>query len=157
MTPRTRLVLLLAAYFAIGLLLGPKPASSLGQTPSPVTETPATASVGPPASTFIPVIDLFDPVWDIMNRPRQNKGCVGCHIAPGPSIGPWFGADRNAVLLTLLTGINPDGDIVDPIPVAGGRFGQLGTFLRNGIMPMGGQRWSAADLELLDRWLILFE
>lgn len=154
---RALLPVLLVVYLTAAVLLGPTPTPSHAQTPRPVSPTSRTGLVSPAAGPITRVPNPFDPVWEIMNRERQDKGCVNCHIAPDPRIGFWFGADKDSVLMTLVTGINPDGDVLDTIPVAGGRSGLLGSFLRNGIMPLGGQSWTDSDLVILDRWLVLFE
>jgi hypothetical protein len=101
--------------------------------------------------------DPFDAVFNIMNRPRSQKGCLGCHIGPERTTFTWFGWDRDSVLLTLETGIDPEGEELPRIPVEGGRFGILGTWLHEGIMPLGGTAWEKRDLKLLDRWLIQYE
>lgn len=154
---RVLLLILGAGYLAGAVLLGPTQAPSRAQDPRPGNTTPVTGAVGRPASGITPISHPFDAVWEIMNRPRADKGCVNCHIAPDPRIGFWFGADKESVLLTLVTGVNPIGDVLDVIPVEGGRFGLLGNWLRNGFMPLGGAPWDDDDLALLDRWLILFE
>lgn len=148
---------ILLTYLIAGVLLGPTPGPTPAQTPRPVSSISVSGTVSPVTSPITPVPNPFDPVWEIMNRDRQNKGCVNCHIAPDPRIGFWFGADKESVLFTLLTGINPNGDVLDTIPVEGGRFSLLGQWLHQGVMPLGGQQWDENDLLILDRWLILFE
>jgi hypothetical protein len=123
-----------------------------------VAAYPLLAPVAAPSRTFGPGPDLFGPVWDIMNRIPEKMGCVGCHIADQPAFGPWFGCDRDSVYNTLVTGVNPDGDLVfDPPLVDGGRSGTLGTNLHDGFMPLLGQPWGEKELAILDEWLITFE
>jgi len=116
------------------------------------------APVAAPSRTLGCGPDLFGPVWDIMNRIPENMGCVGCHIADEPSFGPWFGFDRDSVYTTLVTGVDPNGDLVfDPPLVDGGRSGTLAINLHNGFMPLRGQPWGDQELAILDDWLITFE
>jgi|SRR6516225_1454440 hypothetical protein len=123
-----------------------------------VAACPLLAPVAAPSRTFGPGPDLFGPVWDVMNRMPNKMGCVGCHIADRPAFGPWFGYDQDSVYTTLVTGVDPDGNVIfDPPPVDGGRSGTLGIFLHEGYMPLGGQRWGEKELALLDEWLITFE
>jgi len=50
--------------------------------------------------------DLFDPVWATMTQESggSSPGCRGCHIAPQPSFGPWFGDTREDVLSYFVNG-----------------------------------------------------
>jgi hypothetical protein len=123
-----------------------------------VVAYPPLAPVVAPSRAFGRGPDLFAPVWDIMNRPPEMMGCVGCHIADRPARGPWFGNDQDSVYTSLVTGVNPDGNVIfDPPPVTGGRSGTLGVNLHEGFMPLGGQRWGETELAILDEWLITFE
>jgi hypothetical protein len=44
--------------------------------------------------------NLFDPVYATMTQERggDSPGCRGCHIAPQPEFGPWFGDTEEDVL-----------------------------------------------------------
>jgi hypothetical protein len=110
-----------------------------------------------PVATPIRPLNPFDPVFAIMNRRPAQMGCVGCHIGPSPGLGPWFGPDKDTVLATLETGVTPDGEELSQIPVQGGRAGRLADFLREGVMPLGGQPWNDDQLAILDRWLMQYE
>jgi len=92
----------------------------------------------------------FDPVFAIMtqDRGRDSQGCRGCHIVEDPSmaIGPYFGNTQDEVENTFLT-------YGDGILIEGGRDSILATFLREGLMPLGGTPWCDAELELLYAWL----
>jgi len=92
----------------------------------------------------------FDPVFEIMTqvRGRDSQGCRGCHIVEDPSmaIGPYFGNTQDEVEDTFLT-------YGDGIYIEGGRDSILATFLREGLMPLGGTPWCDAELELLYAWL----
>jgi hypothetical protein len=103
--------------------------------------------------------DLFDPVFAIMNKDASgySPGCRGCHIGPGPGIGPWFGDNKNDVLLSLETGVSPDGIAFADPPVERGRAGLLADYLHGGRMPRGGDRWNEKRLAILDEWLITYE
>ena len=50
--------------------------------------------------------DLFDPVWATMTQDHggDSPGCRGCHIAPRPMFGPWFGDTEEDVLGYFLAG-----------------------------------------------------
>ncbi len=50
--------------------------------------------------------DLFDPVWATMTQQwgGDSPGCRGCHIAPRPTWGPWFGDTEDDVLRYFLEG-----------------------------------------------------
>jgi len=92
----------------------------------------------------------FDPVFEIMTqqRGRDSQGCRGCHLVEDPSmaIGPYFGNTQDEVEDYFLT-------YGDGILIEGGRDSILATFLREGLMPLGGILWCDAELELLYAWL----
>lgn len=92
----------------------------------------------------------FDPVFAIMTQDRgpDSQGCRGCHIVEDPSmaIGDYFGNTQDEVEDTLIT-------YEDGILIQGGRDSILATFLREGLMPLGGTPWCDAQLELLYAWL----
>lgn len=50
--------------------------------------------------------DLFDPVWATMTQEAgaDSPGCRGCHVAPQPGFGRWFGDTRDDVLSYFLDG-----------------------------------------------------
>jgi len=50
--------------------------------------------------------DLFDPVWATMTQDAGggSPGCRGCHVAPQPGFGRWFGDTRDDVLSYFLDG-----------------------------------------------------
>jgi hypothetical protein len=50
--------------------------------------------------------DPFDPVWATMTQEHggDSPGCRGCHIAPRPMFGPWFGDTEEEVLSYFLEG-----------------------------------------------------
>lgn len=62
------------------------------------------------------------------------------------AIGPYFGNTQDEVENTFLT-------YGDGILIEGGRDSILATFLREGLMPLGGTPWCDAELELLYAWL----
>ncbi len=101
--------------------------------------------------------DPFDPVWAIMDRAPSENGCRGCHVGKKPGEGFWFGSDRDSVLQTLETGVNPAGEELGYSPVDGGRAGWLAWYLYSGEMPLEGKPWNEEQLALLDAWLITYE
>src|SRR5262245_30885624 len=155
---RILLLALAAGYLATFALLGPASGPSRAQDRRPAGDTPLTPAVTQTGAAAFPVIvHPFDPVWAVMNRAPADNGCVGCHIAPQPVRGFWFGETREEVLETLETGVNPNGDVLQIIPVEGGRMSLLGLWLHAGVMPRNGTRWGEADLLWLDSWLMLYE
>jgi hypothetical protein len=120
---------------------------------------PAGGAARPPAPPIVIQGDLFDPVFAIMNDGRgpDSLGCRGCHIGPQPGFGPWWGDDRDTVLATLESGVTPDGQVLDPPPLDGGRKGILGRFVHQGTMPLGGMQWDDDSLAILDKWLQTYE
>ena len=50
--------------------------------------------------------DLFDPIWATMTQDagEGSPGCRGCHVAPQPGFGRWFGDTRDDVLSYFLDG-----------------------------------------------------
>jgi hypothetical protein len=102
-------------------------------------------------------LDLFGPVFSIMNNTGDNMGCIGCHIGDKPTGFLWFGGDQATVLQTFETGVTPDGEVIGPIPVDGGRNGLLAFLLHNGYMPRYGTPWGDDELALLDAWLSTYE
>lgn len=114
---------------------------------------------GPPQPIEAVPYDDFAPVFAIMNQQHdfQTMGCRGCHIGEAPAVGPWWGNDQDTVLQTLETGVNPDGRMLDPIPVVDGRNGLLGFYLHRGIMPVQGALWTTRELFSLDLWLKKYE
>src|SRR5262249_15775718 len=94
-----------------------------------VAAYPLFAPVAAPSRTYLCDRELFPPVFASMNRTPGNMGCVGCHIRDTPEgRGQWFGMpdDEESVYQTLVTGITPAGDVLDPPPAAGGRDSILG-------------------------------
>jgi hypothetical protein len=103
--------------------------------------------------------DLFDPVWATMTQEAgdNSPGCRGCHIAPQPGFGRWFGDTRDDVLSYFLDG--PGAALV-----AGCRESRLATALGlvDGvppIMPRDGRFWmdcpvaGLTELTDLGNWL----
>ncbi len=155
MKARILISALVVAALATAGLVGPTqtPSRADGSQKTPVA-SPAGVVVRPaPVGGWHP----FNAVYEIMNREPAQKGCVGCHINPAPAVGFWFGADRQSVLRTLETGVNPLGDDMGLIPVEGGRDSVMAVMLHFGIMPLGGEPWDDADLALLDFWLRMYE
>jgi hypothetical protein len=110
--------------------------------------------------------DPFDPVWNTMTQPAggDSPGCRGCHIAPQPGFGRWFGDTRDEVLSYFVDG---PGMFL----VAGCRNGRLATAL--GLVegqppfmprdaPIDGRFWmdcpdaGLTELTDLGNWLDLF-
>lgn len=56
--------------------------------------------------SFAEPTDPFDPVWNTMTQVEggDSPGCRGCHIAPEPGFGPWFGDTRDDVLAYFISG-----------------------------------------------------
>jgi len=50
--------------------------------------------------------DLFEPVYATMTQESggDSPGCRGCHIAPRPEFGPWFGDTQEEVRSFFLEG-----------------------------------------------------
>jgi|SRR6516225_7891148 len=136
--------LLLVAIAQAGSYLLSAPPSTF-DSPAPVDATPIGRS------------HAFDPVFAIMTQPRGDTGCRGCHIGSERTVGPWWGDDEDTVLQSLETGMSPDGQETFPPPVSGGRMGILGSFLHNGIMPLGGTPWDQDQLTVLDKFLRIYE
>ncbi len=90
---------------------------------------------------------LFDPVWEIMNRDAgpDSMGCRGCHVRPTEEgTGPLFGNDEETVRATLeARGLVQQGT----------QGSELWYRLTFGVMPMDGQSWGEAELNLLNAWL----
>jgi len=115
-------------------------------------------AVPPPTSGAFAQGQLFDPVYAVMDGAPLDMGCRGCHIAKQRTgFAPWWGNDRDTVLATLESGITPDGEVLDPPPVDGGRSGILGQYLHYGYMPLAGEAWTQDQLDILDAWLITYE
>jgi len=100
-------------------------------------------------------VNPFDAVFAIMTQPTTDPctgepttGCRGCHIADAPIEGyPYFGDTQDNVE-SFLRFFN-DGEIV-----RGGWDGSIiASFLRAGVMPLGGVPWSDDDLAALHTWL----
>lgn len=101
--------------------------------------------------------DPFEAVFEIMNRLPKDKGCYGCHVGPKPSVGFWFGEDKDWVHFTLATGINPDGEDRGFSFLQGGRDSLFGHRLRDGVMPLGGPAWEEKEIALMEKWLAIWE
>lgn len=89
----------------------------------------------------------FDAVFAIMTGDPGQMGCRGCHVGPKPGFGPWWGNNEATVYNSLVTGMTPDMETLDPIPVDGGRNGVLGVYLTEATMPLFGSRWTQEQLD----------
>jgi hypothetical protein len=107
--------------------------------------------------------DPFDPVWATMTQQQggDSPGCRGCHIAPSPGFGRWFGDTQEDVLNYFLNG---PGMVL----VSGGHQSRLAEVLGlvegvDPIMPRGapldGRFWlddpdqGLTELSDLGNWL----
>ena len=107
---------------------------------------------------------LFDPVWATMTQDEGgvSPGCRGCHIAPQPEFGPWFGDTEEDALNYFLN--TTEGRFL----VRGGRQSRLARALGlvDGVdpymprdAPFDGRFWvddpdqSLTELTDLGNWL----
>jgi hypothetical protein len=150
--------LLLPVFWIACIAFSLVPTAHSGPVPVLAAQVVPLGTVATAAPAWHQCGDLFDRVFAVMNRSPKHRGCMGCHIAPEPVPNiPWFGKDKESVLQTLETGITPDGQQLSQIPVEGGRSGELGFFLHNAVMPLGGKPWADKQLMRLDDWLITYE
>ena len=92
--------------------------------------------------------DPFDAVFGVMTQDHgtDSPGCRGCHIGEQPAFGVYFGNAQDEVENFLIT--YDSGRLID-----GGRDSVLATYLREGVMPFNGARWTDCQLEALYAWL----